>query len=252
MKLFCVIMSVLLFGCSANLYATDKQPPILFMVGDSTMAIKLDEKRPETGWGEKLVAYFQPRLKISNHAMNGRSSKSFRDEGRWQAVLNQLQPGDYVFIQFGHNDQKVNDPARFTNPYSSYRANLQSFVEETRAKHAIPVLLSSIVRRNFNEQGTLVDTHGPYPAVVRQLANELEVAFIDLHTLSERLVSERGANDSRELYLHLQPGEHVNYPQGVEDNTHLNPAGADAIAGLVASQLCQSNLPLKKYLRSCE
>ncbi len=224
--------------------------PQLFLVGDSTMAVKAEDRRPETGWGEKLVAKFTTKISIQNHAVNGRSSKSFRDEGRWDTILKQLQPGDFVFIQFGHNDEKVNDPSRYTNPYSSFRANLKRYVEETRSHHATPLLLSSIVRRNFNTAGTLIDDHGPYPAVVRELARTMQIDFIDLNTLSEHFVSGLGVKESANYYLHV-PAGHPNYPKGKTDNTHLNPAGADAIASMVAKALCEKDIALKDYLKSC-
>ena len=221
------------------------------MVGDSTMAVKKEDERPETGWGEMLTEYLDASVTFLNHAVNGRSSKSFRDEGRWQIVMEQLRPGDFVFIQFGHNDQKINDPARFTNPYSVYRHNLQRYVQDTRAQGATPVLLSSIVRRNFNPAGSLVDTHAPYPAVMRHLAGELNVDYVDLNTLSELLLLRLGEEASRDYFMHLPAGEHPNYPQGVEDNTHLNPKGARAIAGLVTDSLCTSKHPLSAHLRQC-
>ncbi|MBR9911454.1 MAG: rhamnogalacturonan acetylesterase [Gammaproteobacteria bacterium] len=251
MKGFAALITLTLTCLSHPQLVAAAATPRLFLVGDSTLSIKSADKRPETGWGEKLVEYVRPPLQIHNHARNGRSSKSFREEGLWQVVLDALQPGDFVFIQFGHNDQKVNDPTRFTNPYSSYRANLRRYVEEVRAAKATPLLLSSIVRRNFNAAGTLVDSHGPYPAVMRQLARDLEVEFIDLHTLSEQLVSKSGVERSRDLFLHLPAATHPNYPEGVADNTHLNPAGADAIAGLVVKELCQRQHPLHEQLRNC-
>ena len=241
--------------CTSCMTASTPEPspiaPRLFMAGDSTMASKDKRERPETGWGEKLPDYFRPELKIFNHAMNGRSSKSFRDEGRWQEILDQLRPGDYVFVQFGHNDQKINDPARFTNPYTGYRDNLKRFVEDTRARGATPVLLSSIVRRNFNDAGSLIDTHAPYPAVMRDLAREMKVYFIDLNTLSERLVLKHGVEGSLALYMHLPPRVNPNYPDGVADNTHLKPLGASEVARLVADTLCTSQHALSAYLNDC-
>jgi lysophospholipase L1-like esterase len=224
----------------------------LFLVGDSTMAIKKADRRPETGWGEKLRDLFKPSLIIHNHAVNGRSSKSFIAEGRWQTVIDQLQPGDFVFIQFGHNDQKANDPTRFTNPYSSYRKNLHRYVEDTRSRQATPILLSSIVRRNFNEAGTLIDDHGPYPAVMRELASYLQVDFIDLNTLTESFVSELGVEESAKYYLHVAPRSNNNYPDGKLDNTHLNPKGAKIVAQMVTNSLCEQSHNLSKFMIDCK
>ena len=244
--------SLILSSCASTSSSHSASVVRIFMVGDSTMAIKEDSERPETGWGEKLADYLIPTVTVFNHAMNGRSTKSFRDEGRWQAVLDQLQPGDFVMIQFGHNDQKVNDPARFTNPYSSYRDNLHRYVEETRQRGSQPILLSSVVRRNFNEAGSLVDTHAPYPAVMRALALEMNVAFIDMNTLSENLVFERGEEGSKAIYLQLPAGVSSNYPDGVEDNTHFSDQGAYLMAGLVAMALCEMQHPLATNLKICD
>lgn len=224
--------------------------PQLFLAGDSTMSIKEENRRPETGWGEKLREKFRPPLSIHNHAKNGRSSKSFINEGNWNQILLQLKPGDFVFIQFGHNDQKEGDPNRYTNPYSSYREYLRQYVDDTRSHHATPVLISSIVRRSFNDAGSLIDTHGPYPMVMRDLARELSVDFIDLNMLTERLITSLGAERSKEYYLHVSP-RHKNYHEGISDNTHLSPYGAEEIATLVIVELCRINHPLKEYINTC-
>ena len=156
----------------------------VYLVGDSTMADKpTPETNPERGWGQLLPHFFDEHVAIHNHAVNGRSTKSFIDEGKWGAVEHALKPGDYVFIQFGHNDEKVEDSARYAAPYTAYRKNLERFVAETRAKGATPILFTPIVRRKFNAQGTLEDTHGAYPLVVREVARDLNVALVDLQTL---------------------------------------------------------------------
>lgn len=223
--------------------------PTLHLIGDSTMAPKAAEKRPETGWGEGLGAHFVEDVKVNNTAVNGRSSKSFIDEGRWQKVLDALEPEDYVFIQFGHNDQKYKSPDRFAYPTTTYRQNLVRYIEETRARQAHPILLTSIVRRHFNDRGVLEDTHGLYPAVVRLAAEEYNVPMIDLQLLTESLVRTMGDEASRDLWLWLDPGENESYPKGVKDNTHLNEYGAAVIAGLAAEEIRRQNLPLAAWLK---
>jgi len=224
------------------------RPITIFMIGDSTMANKVPERYPETGWGQVFGQFFIDKVIVDNHAFNGRSSKSFIDEGRWDKVHQLLMPGDYVFIQFGHNDQNASRPERYTNPYSSYRANLERYINETRSKGAVPIILSSIVRRKFNENGTLVDTHGPYPFVARICANEMGAGFIDLHLLTEKLITQLGPVDSEKLFLILQPGESENYPHGITDNTHLSNYGAERVASLVADELRHQNNPLSEYM----
>lgn len=240
---------ILLIGLLSAFQKKQSHPITVFMIGDSTMANKTPDRAPETGWGQAFAQFFNENAVVDNHAKNGRSSKSFIGEGLWDEVYQKIQPGDYVFIQFGHNDQKINSPDRYTNPYSGYRANLERFVNETRAKGATPILLSSIVRRKFNENGTLEDTHGAYPFIARTVAKEMNVTFIDLQLMTENLVNEMGPKDSEKLYLILQAGESPNYKDGVADNTHLCTFGATKIASMVADELKKQNHPLAKYLK---
>lgn len=210
----------------------------IYLIGDSTMADKKNpEQNPEHGWGQVLPQYFKENVTIDNRAVNGRSSRSFIGEGRWDSILKTLQEGDYVFIQFGHNDQKFKSPDRYTNPHVTYRHNLIRFVEETREKGATPVLFSSIVRRNFNEHGTLIDTHGEYPLAARMVALEYDVPFIDLQYFTENLEESYGVEDSKKLHLHFEKGEHPYYENGKEDNTHLSNLGANEVAKLTLNEL---------------
>ena len=223
----------------------------LFLIGDSTMADKpVAHGNPERGWGQMLPSFFDENLVVRNFAVNGRSTKSFVNEGRWDSVKNELKPGDYVFIQFGHNDQKSTDSLRYANPYTGYRRNLIRFVVETRKKGAIPVLFSSIVRRNFNEFGVLEDTHGVYPFVMRHVAEELNVPFVDLQLKSEDLVLELGREKSKELYLWIKPGECELVPEGKQDNTHFTAKGAAEMARLAVEGLKETHVSIIKYLKT--
>jgi len=233
---------------SLNLLAQEN--PTLYLIGDSTMSDKENpDENPEHGWGQMLPELMNGEIKIENHAVNGRSSKSFIGEGRWQTVYEKLKPGDFVIIQFGHNDQKIKSPDRFTNPFTEYRHNLEKYVKETREKGATPILMSSIVRRNFNEHGTLVDTHGEYPLVVRMVAEDLDVPFIDMQWLTEQLEVKFGAEESADLHLHFEPGEVAYYPDGKSDNTHLSEQGATLVASLALQEIAKKDLPLKKYIK---
>lgn len=225
-------------------------PPTVFLIGDSTMAERKEpvEQNPERGWGQALQSYFEAVVRVSNHAVNGRSTKSFIDEGRWDKVLEQLQAGDYVMIQFGHNDQKFKDPTRYTNPTTAYYHNLSRFVMDTRAKKATPILLTSIVRRNFNEFGTLEDTHGLYPLIVRQVASDLDVLLIDHLYETEQIVRELGKEVSKDIYVWTEAGEYPKWPEGHQDNTHLSTEGAMRYAKTVADAIRNSNLPLREYI----
>jgi len=240
----------LLFSIVISTFILAQKKPTLFLIGDSTMANKENpDKNPEHGWGQVLNQFFTTGIEIQNHAMNGRSSKSFRTEGRWAAIEKQLKKGDFVIIQFGHNDQKVKDSTKFTNPYTQYRANLERYVKETRAKGAIPILMTSIVRRNFNENGVLIDTHKEYPLVVRMVANDLNVPFVDMQLLTEQLEIAYGPENSKKLHLHFKEGEEPYYPKGKDDDTHLSKLGADLEAKLAADSLKKLKTGLEKFIK---
>ena len=241
----------LLAGLAVGAGAREKTT--VYMVGDSTMADKPNpETNPERGWGQLLPRFFDDQVVVRNFAVNGRSTKSFIDEGKWDAVAKQLHRGDYVFIQFGHNDQKSEDSARYTNPYTAYRRNLERFVTESRARGATPVLFSSIVRRSFSDKGVLLDTHGAYPLVAREVARDLQVPFVDLQLLTEELVLRAGPEGSKSLYVWVTPGSNAMYPQGRQDDTHLSVAGATEVARLAAAALGRTSLPLGKHVRGVD
>ena len=245
---FC-IFTILILACAINIPA-QKLPITIFLAGDSTMAEKAENKRPETGWGEKLQQHFdQKKVKIDNRAQNGRSTKSFVDEGRWKKIVDALQAGDYVFIEFGHNDEKSEDPKRYAAPNTDYRNNLIKFVTEVRAKDAVPVLLTPVMRRKFDQNGNFVDTHGEYPSAVRLVAAEMKVPLIDMHRLSETIIKNYGAENSRKLFLQLKEGESANYPKGVEDNTHFNSFGAEEMAKAAVKEIKNSKISLRKHLK---
>lgn len=227
-----------------------QEKPTLYLIGDSTMSDKKDpEINPEHGWGQMLPELMSDEIYIENHAVNGRSSKSFITENRWKTVKNKLKKGDFLIIQFGHNDQKFEDSTRFTNPLTEYRYNLEKFVKEARDHGATPILMSSIVRRNFNSAGVLEDTHGIYPLTVRMVANDLDVPFIDMQWLTEQLEVQYGPIASEKLHLHYKPGEDSYYPEGKEDNTHLSAMGARLVASLALQQIARDKLPLASFIK---
>jgi lysophospholipase L1-like esterase len=225
------------------------EPVTVWLAGDSTMAQKQPDKRPETGWGEALQPCFDSsRVRIANRAMNGRSTRSFVAEGRWKAIVDSLKAGDYVFIQFGHNDEKVGT-ANYSSP-DDYRRNLLRFVDDVRSRGGHPVLFTPVVRRRF--EGTrLVDTHGAYPDAARAAAAEGHVPLVDMTRTSAALVEPLGPDSSRALWLHLEPGANANYPAGVHDDTHFNPRGAERMAGLAIEALRPLHMDLATQLRSC-
>ena len=255
-------------------FRADKSVITIFMIGDSTMANKkMDGGNPERGWGMVLPGFFSEDIKIDNHAANGRSSKSFISEGRWEKVNKKKKKGDYVFIQFGHNDEKT-DSTRHTAPGTTFDENLRRYVNETRAKGGIPVLFNSIVRRNFVQpkdasitkdvrrtpgekelpkEGTvLFDTHGAYLDSPRNVAKELGVTFIDMNKITHDLVQELGPVESKKLFMFVEPNQVPAFPKGREDNTHLNIYGARTIAGLAVDAIGKAIPELAKYIRQSD
>lgn len=244
-RLFWAALSLTFAACPA----LAASPVTIHLAGDSTMAEKLPEKRPETGWGEHLAAQFRAgAVTVDNRAKNGRSTRTFIGEGRWQALLDATRPGDVVLIQFGHNDASENKPDRYTPP-ADYVRNLARFVADVRERKAVPVLLTSIARRRFDEAGRLQSSHGVYADLVRELAMRDHVALVDMERRSSALLQETGAEASKKLFLWVAPGTNPNYPEGVEDNTHFSPEGAQRIAREFAAALCGLDVPLRERLR---
>ncbi len=244
MKLLATIAFVIALGCSV--YA--QRPVMIFLAGDSTMAPKQENRRPETGWGEMLEKHFVAgTVKVDNRALNGRSTTSFIAEGRWKTLIEAVQKGDYVFIQFGHNDQKKDKPGVYASP-EDYKAHLTRFIDETRAKGATPILMTSVARRRF-ENGVLVKTHGDYPDLAKAVAKEQTVVLIDMEAKSSDVLSRYGESDSSKLFLQLKPGENANYPNGVIDNTHFSPLGAEEMAAKAVEGIKEKKIGLAKYLK---
>ncbi len=243
-----ILIAIALLRCQKQ--AENPRKLTIYTIGDSTMANKLNpNENPERGWAQMLPDFFNEDVTIDNRAVNGRSTRSFIDEKRWELVYDSLKKGDYVFIQFGHNDQKFKAPARYTNPHTAYRNNLIRFVIESREKGATPILFTSIVRRNFNEHGVLIDTHGEYPLETRLVAWEYNVPLVDLQYYTELLEESFGVEGSKKLHLHFEAGEHPYYPNGKKDNTHLSILGATEISKIVIDQIEKLNIPLSKHIQ---
>lgn len=214
----------------------------VYLIGDSTMSIKQVKTYPETGWGMPFVYFFDSTVTVDNRAQNGRSTRTFMAEGRWQPVVDNLQEGDYVLVQFGHNDE-VKTKASYTTE-EAFRNNLTRYVIDTRSKKAIPVLITPVARRKFDGNGQLESTHELYSSIVRATARDLKVPLIDLDKKSQALLQSMGVEQSRLLFLQLKPGEHPNYPQGKDDNTHFNELGARLMAQLVLEEIRNLKLEL--------
>ncbi|MFG2950266.1 rhamnogalacturonan acetylesterase [Streptomyces adustus] len=213
--------------------AAGPRPRTLYLAGDSTAAQKYADAAPETGWGMALPFFLRRDLAVANHAVNGRSSKSFVDEGRLDVVLAAIRPGDVLLIQFAHNDEKTADPTRYTEPWTTYQDYLRLYVDGARARGARPVLATPVERRRFDADGNAVPTHGDYPAAMRALADEECVALLDIEALSLALWQELGVEATKTYF---------NWTDTEQDNTHFNPPGAIAVARLVARELLRTRV----------
>jgi len=265
---FLVVLSFVLMSASKDKTTT------IFVIGDSTAANKdTTGGKVERGWAMMLQRCFNPEyIRVDNHAVNGRSSKSFIDEGRWDKVLSLIRPGDYVIIQFGHNDEKV-QPARHTDPGSTFDYTLAKYVRETRERGGIPVLMNSVVRRNFFvkapvvaddellrnttfkdgvkmvEGDSLIDTHGLYRVAPRDVAQRMNCYFVDANRITHDLEQGLGTEGSKKLHMWFRPGEEPSEPKGKQDNTHYNIYGAQVVANLLADALCEE-IPVLKPFRT--
>ncbi|MFC7876688.1 rhamnogalacturonan acetylesterase [Isoptericola sp. NPDC057391] len=199
------------------------------LAGDSTAGPKTRTAAPETGWGMALPYYLDESVAVANHARNGRSTRSFVAQGRLDAVARDLRPDDVLVIQFGHNDAKIEDPERHTEPWTSYTEHLARFVEVARGAGAQPVLATSVERRRFDDDGRAVPAHGEYPDAVRALAAREDVPLVDVQRDSLALWHDLGPERTLHYFFHADDGR--------RDDTHFNPPGAGAVARLVATGL---------------
>ncbi|GGL83346.1 hypothetical protein GCM10010129_28730 [Streptomyces fumigatiscleroticus] len=212
----------------------------LYIAGDSTAAQKYADAAPETGWGMALPFFLHRDLPVADHAVNGRSSKSFVDEGRLDAVLEAIRPGDLLLVQFAHNDEKSTDPARYTEPWTTYQDYLRLYIDGARAHGARPVLATPVERRRFDADGTALESHGAYPAAMRALAEEERVALLDIQALSLALWQRLGVEETKKYF---------NWTGTEQDNTHFNPPGAIAVARLVARELLRTRVLAPRDVR---
>jgi DNA sulfur modification protein DndE len=238
-----IISTLILFSFNSS------EPLRVFLIGDSTMADKIPADFPETGWGMPFAKLFNEAVEVQNHAYNGRSTKSFRREGRWAKVQSQLKKGDYVFIQFGHNDAKESDTSRYAPAQTDFRANLIRYVKETRASGATPILLTPTQRRKFDSTGVFIDQHADYPAVVREVAAQEKVMLIDVEKASKAIIQQEGPEGAKKIFLHYPVGIFKKFMKGVADDTHFSPYGATRMANLVADALSNSTEHLKSFLK---
>lgn len=243
MKLISYIIGVALL---LSFCMPPKKKITVWLIGDSTMSKKEINAYPETGWGMPFVYFFDSTVVIDNRAQNGRSTRTFIDENRWQPVTDAMQEGDYVLVQFGHNDE-VKTKKSYTTE-AEFTANLVKYITDTRNKKANPILITPVARRKFDSTGHIEGTHDVYAALVRDVAAKYNVPLIDLDKKSQALLQELGPDKSKLLFNYLQPGEHPNYPQGKTDDTHFSELGARRMAELVLSEIVAQHIELAERI----
>ncbi len=222
----------------------------IHLCGDSTMAEKdLSDGKPERGWGMMFQNFLDEGVTVINYAQNGRSTKSFIDKGLWGKVYNAIRPGDYVFIEFGHNDAKESDPERYAAPWGAYQENLRRFVDETRQKGGIPVLLTPVARRWFKSGKLDRDCHGDYPAAMKAVAEEKGVTLLDITTPTLDWIEALGDEASRPYFMHLAPGRYACAPEGKTDNTHTVASGARKVAEIVCDKVREQLPAIAEHLQ---
>ena len=211
----------------------------IHICGDSTAQSYTEERAPQTGWGQVIGEYL-PGIEINNRAMAGRSTKSFLAEERLEAIKPLLSKGDLLLIQFAHNDWNEK-PERHTEPYTTYTENLNVFIDAALDRGAVPVLLTPIPMRCW-EDGQLKDMHGEYPVAMRQLAMQRGVALLDVYEHGLRALTDMGEAATEPLYMNFAAGLYPAYPDGSKDNAHTQRAGAELYASIVADLLKKNNL----------
>ena len=268
---FTSLVAATIVSVAFLLMAFEPNTPVIYIIGDSTAAQKdTTQGKIERGWGMMLQEFFDDGVRVENHAVNGRSSRSFYSEGRWKKVIDKVKPGDYVIIQFGHNDEKPK-PDRHTDVGTTFDAHLAQYVIETKAKGATPILMSPMTRRNFYlmpakqdddeklrettfkgehvNSDTLVDTHGAYRYVAQRVAKQYGVPFVDANKISHDIEQKLGVEGSRKLHMWVEPGKYSWAPKGRQDNTHYNIYGARVMAKALAKAIGKEVPALKSHVR---
>jgi len=216
----------------------------IYMIGDSTMKFNNYYSYPQTGWGQVLNLFVKENILVFDEAENGRSTKSFIAEGRFDKVLNNLKKGDFVICQFGHNDEKEYDKTRYTTPYGTYQENLKYFADETIKKGAHIVFATSITRHSFKD-GICVNTHGEYPKAMLDFAKENNYTCIDLCKITMDIYNNLGEEKSKKFHMIFGPNLYNTYIEGKDDHSHLMYDGAVMVAEAFVREVSKTNDPIK-------
>lgn len=222
-----------------------KDVTTIFLCGDSTVVDQDNE--PWASWGQMFPWFFDEHIAIANYAESGERADTFMGAGRLRKILSVLKSGDYVFVEFGHNDQKI-DSRPGNGAYYFFAQQLKTFIDLVRAKGGIPVLVSPTRRRQFDEQGKIMNSHLDYPEAMEWVAKREGVSFIDLQAMSGVLFEALGVEGSKNALVHYKAGSFPGMPADVADNTHFNPYGAFEIAKCVVGAIQSQGLPIAKHI----
>ena len=219
----------------------------IFIMGDSTCKQNNFLTYPQFGWGQLLHLFVKEDVLVFDYAENGRSTKSFIDEGRFERILNEMKPGDFVICQFGHNDEKIQDPTRYTAPFASYQDNLDYFAKNVEAKGGHIVFATSITRHKFVD-GVCINTHGDYPKAMLEYAKKTNHTCVDMNQATIDLYNEIGEEESSKFHMIFGAGKYSLYPEGKDDHSHLVFNGALTIAKLFVDLISKTDDPINNVL----
>jgi len=222
----------------------------VYMTGDSTMAdYAVVPAQALRGWGQMLHMYFKNGVRVDNHAMSGRSCRSFIAEGRWKTVMDRIKEGDYMIIQFGHNDEKKEDPKRYADPFGDFKNFLAGFVKDVRDKGAHPILVTPVSRRSFGPDNKIVHSHGDYAVAVRKLAEEEKVPLLDLEARTSEELEKLGPERSKAWFMWIPANEFPGQTEEKQDSTHFNGYGANRVCDLAILEIKKNAPDLAKWVR---
>lgn len=221
--------------------STGRFNKVIYWAGDSTVADNSIFTFPQSGIGQAMGLYLRRDVLIDNRAVNGRSTKSFIDEKRLDAIDRDIDKGDFLFIQFGHNDSKP-DIERHTDYNTTFKDNLRCYISVARKHEAFPVLITPLERRGFKIMGEdnrsyIVESHGLYPQAIREVGAEQKVPVLELNDISREQMNLTGDEATRKWFMHVPAGVYPKFPDGKQDNTHLQYMGAVVFAGIIADEL---------------
>lgn len=219
--------------------------PTIFLCGDSTVVDQDNE--PWASWGQMITRFFDAGVSFANYAESGECANTFIAAGRLKKALSQMKEGDYIFIEFSHNDQKQRGPGK--GAFYSFMTSLKTFIDEAHARGAHPVLVTPTQRRSFDEKGKIRDTHADFPDAIRWLAAKENIPLIDLHQMTRTLYEAMGVEPSKKAFVHYPAGSYPGQNRPMADNTHFNPYGAYQIAKCIIEGMKKIDLPILEHLR---